>query len=501
MEVEYLSYKKTNGTDAEQRISPYMRKLSLRWKSIRSIDLSQFSVCKMLEELDLERNELEELDLNGLAYRERLKKLNLERNQLKELDLSGLASCTALQKLNLRWNKFRYLDLSPLAKLKELRWLDLGKNKLEELDLNPLASCPNLYSLNIQSNQLKGLDISPLSSCSDLKWLTLDRNQLTRIDLSPLSSCTKLQTINVSWNEIKDIDLSPISSCRKLTSLHIQQDTLNRTELFPLSSCSKLRSFRLRKKSSIRFPAVGSTLLSEETVEDHIDFPERVSRRLRHYDTPVLVSSLRSVQQLYPVVQKYETEAWKTLHLAQCLVRALCPPEIGFIDITPSTFNRIMKEKNPGKMRVSLIELYCRQIDQKGTTIGTDAEMMAKSSSGELVKRTPEVLELRKKEMESFAGRIRIEILGSKRNDHSSIDLKPLYLIAYGFEILTALGCGLMCYLKDFEGVSEAFEQIGLPLSLTEEEVTLPPEIHMSDAMKEWIWRLVGRPDKYRYYL
>ncbi len=87
----------------------------------------------------------------------------------------------------------------------------------------------------------------------------------------------------------------------------------------------------------------------------------------------------------------------------------------------------------------------CQQIDRGGTTIGIDVERFFRTPVTELTRRASRTLELRAKEMQGLTLRTndpdRVKSKDALRWK-MGIDLRPLWLTAYGYEVLSTMGLG-----------------------------------------------------------
>lgn len=111
----------------------------------------------------------------------------------------------------------------------------------------------------------------------------------------------------------------------------------------------------------------------------------------------------------------------------------------------------------------------------------------------ELTKRASRILELRAEEMRGLTLRTndpdRVTSNDALRWK-MGIDLRPLWLTAYGYEVLSAMGLGFQCRLAQFERVSEEFKRLGFPIRLVQDGELEYLE-HVSPALRQYIWKLV----------
>lgn len=103
-----------------------------------------------------------------------------------------------------------------------------------------------------------------------------------------------------------------------------------------------------------------------------------------------------------------------------------------------------------------LVERVCSQIDQKRTTIGLviDDELL---DNKEFAKRLPQILELRKHEIE----RIQVPVI------RGSVHWQSLYFTAYGYHILNSFGRGIY-QQSNRDSIFNAFSDSGINLQTRE---------------------------------
>jgi len=123
------------------------------------------------------------------------------------------------------------------------------------------------------------------------------------------------------------------------------------------------------------------------------------------------------------------------------------PPESALVDI--QTF-----------LRHSLVETLLEQFESGGTTVLLDIAKMVETPAAALI---PRIIELRKEEIEktvvSINGKelvlynVYMEEIGRTTLPEESVHLEPLWLTAYGYQTLCALGLGLFTNLEGLEKI------------------------------------------------
>jgi len=123
------------------------------------------------------------------------------------------------------------------------------------------------------------------------------------------------------------------------------------------------------------------------------------------------------------------------------------PPESALVDI--QTF-----------LRHSLVETLLEQFESGGTTVLLDIAKMVETPAAALI---PRIIELRKEEIErtvvSINGKelvlynVYMEEIRRTTIPEESVHLEPLWLTAYGYQTLCALGLGLFTNLEGLEKI------------------------------------------------
>ena len=474
-----------------------MQQLLLSNNLLHAVDISPISSCTNLQGLWLDGNKLERLDLSPLASCKDLQGLWLSDNHLTRVDLTPLGSCTNLQRILLHGNNLQEIDLSPLASCSALQAIWLDENQLKQIDLSPLASCTSLQRLFLSSNQLQTADLFPLSSCTDLRELDLDNNQLKKVDLSPLGSCPKLRQLLLHHNELETLDLLPLGSCVKLQQLLLGYNDWQSLDLSPLSSCQnlvKLTLYSFRMHTLDITPVMFCTMIKR--YDTGIDGNARLTRWLDaslaprrgfgdvSYGPP---SPVRSWAFLHNVAEAAEPG----VRVSNDILRALCITQFGLLEsYLLKDLLQIPAETaiDEARERVASIvaEKMGQQIDAGGTTIGLKLEEVM--SHSEIALRAAQVAELRRAEMQ----RVVVPLRGR------TADLRPLWLTAYGFDLLSALGKRLKARGRSVKEVRTSLSKIGFELQTTDSEEWSAP-LEMSEEMKEYIWWIAEhRPGRAR---
>ncbi len=412
-----------------------------------------------------------------VAYEEDVRKIDLFDRSIAEISLLPISSCCSLQSFVLWRNRIQRIDLTPLASCAELEELYLSRNRFQYIDLDPLQSCTKLKQLWLNHNELISIDLSPLSSCISFDTLWLTKNDLQQIDLTPLNSCPRLETLRLDNNRLKKIDLTPLSACIALEELNFDGNQLEQVELSPLRSCRKLRY------AAFDSNARQETLLDREHFKDTIFYDDRQL----HFNAPARLLSLDAVADLFPLVS-----GWKTVHLFKEALTVLDLDWLGVVDadVTPLLTDILETERAHARERVLevLVPLVCKQVDEGRTTLWLDVTR-AMTQSTEFVERADLIAQLRLEELQRVRLRQRRIVVRlppdewgiEDREVRTIVDLKPLWMTAYGYQVLTALGLRETCSSDTFERVKRAIAEVAHGLQITAgEEEQYPHEIPTS---------------------
>ncbi|MFW9959292.1 MAG: leucine-rich repeat domain-containing protein [Candidatus Odinarchaeota archaeon] len=376
--------------------------------------------------------------------------IDLSGLTITNINLSPLASCTSLQTLKLENNQIQTIDLSPLSSCTHLEQLNIRRNRLKTIDLSPLAPCTRIRSLLLEWNWLKTIDLSPLSSFIGLSALTLSGNPLQTIDLSPLASCAVPIHLILIVPSLPSIDMTPIAGPARFTIHH-----------------NSIKYSWLRKRRKIEIAIVGK--------KDYVPEDSEIE-----YNRPQAINTWSF---LYHAAEQHKTD-WR---VQQDILCAMGLGRYGFIDCDLSDLLLSVPADAPievarEKVAESLIEKIVGAVDNEGTTTGLNIGELS-SQHAEMAKIADDIIELREAEMQ----RVRVEMRDDK------VDLRELWLTAYGYEVLTALGMRVTTDLEGLQRIKAALAELGYePKVGTYTESGVP----MSNKLKKailWIAQNRGR--------
>ncbi len=452
--------------------------IDLSYQKISSIDLSPLILLTDLRILDLHQNEIVHLDLSPLSSCISLQNLNLAENRIQTINLAPLSSCASLQLLSLGGNQLETINLSPIDSCTDLHYLGLWHNKLQNIDFSPLTSCSRLEIIHLHENQLQHIDLSPLRSSSNLKEIALAENQLDNIDLNPLAVHTKLAKLFLYNNELKTVDLSPLSSCKNLEIVTLRGNDLTSINLTPLASCANLRYLYLQDNQLT--PVDLTPLISNPVIDFEVLGVSWLRRSNTSYERPTIMypwSFLYQVARMYKSDQRVQHDILYALNLES----------YGFVDHNlTDIFTSISPETPTEEARKQITRLLVVEIagvvDRGGTTTGLMLEELITKHS-EIAVRTQRIIKLRENEMRSV-------VIGIRED---KMDLSGLWLTAYGYEILKALGMKVVMDLVGWKQVLKAVDEIGYTLKRA---TVVTSQVRMSRNLKESIWWIAENGSK-----
>lgn len=198
----------TGISEVELTDCPQLKRLTLKYQQLSSIDLSKAS---NLEELYLDGNEqLEQVDLTGLGSLRWLNVSNLPK--LKTLDLAQIPALTHLLAYN---TQCANLPVEVCPNLEVLDLTNTGSSQLNVADLT------QLQRLLLTNNKLEKVETAKLTALTELQ---VDKNQLNELVLH----APNLETLNVTSNLLSELDLSQST---RITTLYCSDNKLSLDKL------------------------------------------------------------------------------------------------------------------------------------------------------------------------------------------------------------------------------------------------------------------------------
>jgi hypothetical protein len=379
----------------------------------------------------------------------------------------------------------------------DVKVLHLDRKEIQFINLSPLGSCKKLKRIYLQNNQLQSIDLSPLESTRDLQTLWLRENKLQSIDLSPLRSCEKLESLELSGNELRSIDLLPLKNCRKLNDFFLQGNMIDTIDLSPLHQITSLEILSLTHDyhPSNRFKFLDVTPLSSNTWEKlsdyYLEYPENLptdcfliswlpSGGGAFYERPIIYQDWSF---LYRIAENSTSD----FRVQQDILYALGLGDYGFVD---ANLNRLFVSIPPetsinkarDEVRDFLVHEIVKTVEEGGATTGLNLDTLI-PQHGELATKAKEIIGLRNYEMESL--QLKVEKRRYKRHKYKIVDLRDLWLTAYGYTILSNNRFyELEIDLKRLERIEQLFNELGYELRTGR---TAKSKIKMSDNLRKSI--------------
>ena len=457
-----------------------LRILELSMNSLRQIDLSPLSNCPKLEKVALSQNRLSEIDLSYLRNADKLTSVTLNSNSIDWIDLGPLDDCSSLETLLLSKNRLREINLEQIRNCMHLQKLVLGDNAIAEIELDVLGNMSQLVNLGLYGNHLATIDLAPLSACKRLEWLLLSANHFEEINLSPLSGCSGLYKIDLKGNRLNEINLDPISSLPLLAVLDISGNNLETVDLGPFWKRAHGRV--ICGENRLTYIDITPTLAVETrtrlTTDDYVE--------QRQWYSPTALAGpigLPMPTRSWSFLRKIMEDKGNDLRIQHCVYYALGFSHFGFIDIDLQDELLEIKrgvsfESAKESVFTALVGAAEEQISGGGPTTGMNVEALIEES-GEIARLAPRILELRSQESGTIA---------VPRNQ-MMVDLKPLWLLAYGHELLEAAQVDLECHMSDFEEIELAFAKLGYEFEY--KPGGFVPPVRMSNQLQKTIWWFV----------
>lgn len=317
-------------------------------------------------------------------------------------------------------------------------------------DLHWVKEIKNLVRLDISCNYLSHVDLSALEGCTTLKYLDLSENALEKVDLTPLKACKKLETLDLSYNRIKDANFTPLVNCKSLRYLYIHRNQLDAINIAPLEPLMQLQkviidNLKARKPVPVYKAEFGDTPPNLNDILYAMTFKTARPDWLEGCPRTKIIELQPESYEKH--VQKY---GWKSVRIHLVAARALLSskkdfvaqsailedigmPELACYDGTISDIIQLLPETGTYEegvevIRTGLISLLKEQLENKGSTLFFDIDKLATTPGSVLV---PLIVSRREKELKGI----------TLYQYDGRVNLMPMWLTGFGFNILQAFGC------------------------------------------------------------
>jgi len=329
--------------------------------------------------------------------------------------------------------------------------IDLVMRAAQRVDLSDISQCNNLEKLNLSHNMLEELNLSPLSGCSSIEEIHLINNHLITLDLWPLLNNLKLDFIDVSENRIQRMDLTPV--------LQNAQTKLDSSVVVSVDNI--LRWVYTKEELSNRFQVVRTDGISWPVAP--VIMWNVYHEMTEQYDWAQLKERIISILKKMAPLHWYGAQ--------RGLFHGLDISAIAGFDGDPQlvlddAVAKMSFEEARQTIFDTTVELVQNQLETGGPTLFIDVELMRDTSASKLI---PLIVDKRREEIENVVLKVK----------SSNVDLKPLWVTHWGFEILSAADMRFSTDLQGLRMLRKSFAD--LDLKLRTEEVTTIPEFYKDD--------------------
>ncbi|MFW9849812.1 MAG: hypothetical protein ACFFF4_11770 [Candidatus Thorarchaeota archaeon] len=340
--------------------------------------------------------------------------------------------------------------------------LNLFMRAATSVNLETLRDNYELSLVEISKNQLESIDLEPLRSCSNLRYLRLRSNRLKEVNLWPLVELVSLEEVDLVDNRLKDINITPIIGTAKILlneGVQVRVDYLLRY----LVGGEDSSRIQLCKNGGI---------VSDSSPRIHwqyyADLTEEYGWDAVHFNTLC-------------ILEKLDERCW--FRAQKGFLEGMGMPELSGFDGDPSLMLKNIDESSDfhsvrSSVFDSTTELLEEQLENGGSTLFLD---VGKISGTRAVGLIPLITELRDKEMESVV----IQIGGNQ------VNLLPLWLTHWGYEILSVLRFGLTTDLEGYDLIQRNLGKLGFEIRTEDvglQKIDSPK--NMSEGLIDYIYTL-----------
>ncbi|MHA2424115.1 MAG: hypothetical protein ACXAEF_04970 [Candidatus Thorarchaeota archaeon] len=311
-------------------------------------------------------------------------------------------------------------------------------------------------TLNLYMRAATKVNLEPLRDNSELETVELSKNQLESVDLEPLRSCPKLKRIRLRGNRLSSINLWPLMELPSLEEIDLVDNRIHEINITPF--IGKVNFFldegvRVTIDYLLRYLVGGKDTSSlhvcKPSGEELVSSPRIQWQRYSDIYNDIGWESLQ-FNSLF-VLEKLDERCW--FRAQKGFLEGMGLSELSGFDGDPSKILRNLEDTSDFQsVRSSVydvtIELLEEQLSVDGPTLFLDIGKMAGTRASKLI---PLISTLRDMEIENAV----VHIGGNK------VNLLPLWLTHWGYEILKVLRFGLTTDLEGFELLQKNFRKIG----------------------------------------
>lgn len=162
----------------------------------------------------------------GTAFPKKLKRLSLDYNAIESIDDFTFANISTLHFLSLTHNNLTKIGRNTLAGLYEVERVELDNNQIHTIEVGAFTDMKKLKVISLFYNKLKNINDQVFDGPNKLESVLLGGNQIENIG-NYLYTISTLDVINLDDSPIKDIDLVKFATLSKVKRLDIGNTSLN----------------------------------------------------------------------------------------------------------------------------------------------------------------------------------------------------------------------------------------------------------------------------------
>ncbi|MFX1261342.1 MAG: hypothetical protein ACFFAZ_04580 [Promethearchaeota archaeon] len=316
--------------------------------------------------------------------------------------------------------------------------IELSMRAASEIDLTPLQDCHKLERLDLSHNFLETLDLVPLMDNESLNVLRLEDNRLSALDLWPLHNCPNLAEIELTENRLRTLDVTPVFTCNLLrsdSSVVLTADSILKHILTPQRIMAQFKSVRTDRTAWTATPVVIWN-----------DYDKLVETK----GWPLVFQRMKSVLTKISKVDWFDAQKGLLESLGMLELSGLdADPMKILVDVSEDEDYESSKERIYDRV----VDLLADQIERGGPTLFLDVSKMKDTRASRLI---PSIVRQRESELEN----LEVQTL------RGIAFLHPIWMTSYGFDVLSALDCGLTANSIGMNQIKSAFADAGFELDI-----------------------------------
>ncbi|MHA2022279.1 MAG: hypothetical protein ACTSWQ_01315 [Candidatus Thorarchaeota archaeon] len=385
---------------------------------------------------------------------------------------------------------------------KDVVHVDCSNKWITHIDLDQFSNFPKMQKLSLEGNQINELDVSSLVLYQNLMELNI--GGLTKLLIDPMFKfvdwCPALVKLreNISWQDYEVTSAPKLSQNMYLGWVNVENKFMSAVSemndmkymlqmgmLFGLG-LSQLAAFdgNLLELAVDRGKRSHAIMIMARMQDDIEKIRSDVENGISSYNDENATSPynirgfIDGLKALTPAVRMRAQIAYiGGLGLPELagydgdlveILEALSLPE-------DTSFSKVTE-----RVQEVLVEKLKNQLAHKGPTLFMDSDKMLTSMASAIA---------------AFAThRKQMEFDETVLYEESIMDLKPLWITGWGYEVLKAMKCGLTIDYTGFEKVKSAFQRINLTLKTTTNPEKVGTTVVMSENMKQAVYWMAMDP-------